>query len=269
MIGLSSTFIVVQALTICVLLYLFARHEADYSFSSVVLVTIGIILGNFFIGLGFFKYIGPFAIIPIFFFTTFMLVKFSWVSWPKGMLITLLYFVITAAIAVGKLYFQTGHFAWDAAGRAEQDGPQNKYDASVKEGMEVFNSLNESTARMQASARGEKPPAQGTNTAGTANTRATPPPAPAAAVNPPLAAGQNAAQPQADWSMAKSQLRIRGWMNDRNGNRTATVNDQIIPLGGTAYADYNGLRYTWRLTSLDGYKPTWTPVDAVPILKQP
>lgn len=303
MFGFNSLFIVTQALVLMGLLYVFARQEADFEFSTTVLVMCGIIAGNAMLIMLLVERLGLFVAIPSFFFTCWVIVKFCWVSWPKGLLITALFFVLSLGIEIGKTWYRTGQLPWNTVETRTEEAMSN-YERDMQEGMEVLKEINESTERMQAAARGEPLPpvelAPGRTTgaaasapAKTATAPLPPPPAPVAAVPaapppvvpaapvvaavpPPVAPVAPAApavppaRPQAtDWVMAKSRLRIRGWVESTASERSVMVNDQVVPLGGTAYIDHLGLRYTWKLATLDGYAPGWEPVDAVPIPKSP
>jgi hypothetical protein len=270
--GINGGFIAVQALLICALLYFFARHEADYSFSTVILVVCGVIFGNFMLAVLLFPKIGFFVAVPIYLFTSWMLVQFCWVSWPKGLLVTFVYFTLAAGFEIGKICVQTGHFVWDIAAQTTANTPENNYDKSVQEGMAVFNDLQKSTARMnagQGTNRSHTMPSSPTNVIlpETSQHVATSPNAPAVAAAAKPSATPPVSAINADWAMAKSALRIRGWMNGHDGGREAVVNDQTVPVGGTTYVDYKGVRYTWKLAALDGYSPRWEPVDAVPLAK--
>ena len=56
--------IAIEALVMCLILYVVARHEADYSFQKVFMVAAGTSLGNVLIDVAFYKYLGAFVILP-------------------------------------------------------------------------------------------------------------------------------------------------------------------------------------------------------------
>lgn len=272
MFGIDGSFILFQAFIICALLFLIARHEADYSFGTVVLVACGMIAGNLLIGLSFFKWLKLLVLIPIFFFSCWLIVKFCWVSWPKGILITALYFTLSIAFEVGKIMYKTGSFTI-AALTTEKKDSKSAYAKDMDEGMDEAMKLTEDNARVAAIQHGEAPipGEEKTKPAAPVPTAvATPsaPPAAAAPIPPPVSVVTPSSGVPPDWALAKSRLRIRGWMNDKKGGRSAMVNDQLVSIGDTVEIDLNGLRYTWRLAGLDGYNPRWEQVSAVDLPKK-
>ncbi len=290
MFGINSLFIVEQALIIMALLFIFARQEADFEYSTVLLVTCGTIAGNAILALLLFEHLGIFVAIPVFFFTCWLLVKFCWVSWPKGLLITFLYFLIFIGIEVGKSYYQFGHLAWNFDSGSKTNAVQSTYEKNMNEGMDAVKELNQGAMRMMEAARGRATnlhAAVSTNNAVTmtnaAAVTATPQAAPLAGLPaapptlsaalttpaPPPLAVPGVAPAATDWTMAKSQLRIRGWMSGSKNGRTAMVNDQMVSVGGEVFVDYNGLRYSWRLAALNGYQPQWEPLRATVIPARP
>ena len=234
--------VAMHALIIMGLLWLFARHEADFEYSTVFLVVVGIILGGFLIVMSLTKYLGIFVVIPIFLYVCFLLVKFCWVPWPKGLLITFLFFVVSAAIQIGKIYIMSGGFHLsDVPGFGADSEPIT---ASSFESLGKFEKPTNSVAAPNATS------------ATTAN--------PAVPPTPQLPAGtESAIKP--DWDIAKSLIRVRGSMRDAKGQTNVMVNDEIIPVGGTFSVDSAGLRYTWRLTAINGSSATWQPVGVAPV----
>ncbi len=90
-----------NAAILCAILYLVARHEADYSFSKVAIVTAITGLGAFLIQMFLFEHIGWFTIVPVFVMTTAMIMIFCWVRLWKTLLVVTLFCLFHVAIIVG------------------------------------------------------------------------------------------------------------------------------------------------------------------------
>jgi len=283
MFGIDSGFIMLQALLLMGLLFLFARHEADFEYSTVLLVMCGIIAGNFLIFISGLEYFGLFVVIPIFAFTCWMIAQFCWVPWRKALLITFLYFILAGGYETGVVWYRTGSLPWNVVEESGSQEAMTNYERDMQEGLEVFNDITEGTARMVAAGEGRPlPPVdddepEASTTPVLAAERAALPPKnePPGTVSLPIPSppasvpAQAAAKPLLDegWVMAKSLLRIRGWVEDVDGTRTAMVNDQEVPVGGTVHVEYKGVRYTWRLAALHGYVPQWEPVGKGPVAR--
>ena len=93
--------ILFKAGILCLLLYLVARHEADYSFTKVAMVTAGITLGNLLMEVFLRHYIGWLTIIPIAGFVIFMLMQFCWLSFKKAVLVTVPFLAVCILLAMG------------------------------------------------------------------------------------------------------------------------------------------------------------------------
>lgn len=278
-------FFTFQALVLCGLLYLIARHEADYEYPTVMLTTVGITAGNFMLGVLLFPKISFFVLPLIFLFTWWMLMKFCWVPWHKGLLVTFLFFAITIAYQIGKAYLVTGKFALTSPYGNSADiadtTPQRDYERQMKEGEEVLADLHESVERMNPQETATNvviPPTPATSgdivavapmsMGRAAETNVESPARPERVPTPgqsQRASPQIVADIKVDWPKSKSQLRIRGWMDDKANGRTAMVNEQFVPVNGIASVDYNGLRYRWRLAALDNFALRWEPVDVAQV----
>lgn len=283
MFEIGAGFIFFQAFIICALLYGLARREADYEFSTVALVTTGIIAGNFILFLTLFSKLGFFAIVPVFAFTCWMLVRFCWVSWPKGMLVTFLYFVLSIGFEYGKARLQQGDVEALTEDEQRLHDPQAFIDKQTEEGLREFEAINESTERMLAGTLPESEAPEPAEAATPAQSAPPPREIPAEQAArpaiptpaPPIAVPSVATMPAAvvpadgpaisaaeqDWVQARSRLRIKGWLEEGNGRRVALVGSEMVAVGETAHVDWEGRRYVWRLAALKGLQPSWEPVE--------
>ncbi len=79
-----------NAAILCVILYLVAKHEAEYSFARVAMVTTVTSLGAFLIQIFLFEMIGWFTIGLVFLLTAAMIMMFCWVRlWKTVIVVTL------------------------------------------------------------------------------------------------------------------------------------------------------------------------------------
>jgi hypothetical protein len=93
--------ILLQAFILCGLLYLIARHEADFDFAKVAMVVAGITFGNFFIELSLLPRIGLFTILVEIAFVVFMTTKFCWLRWWKAVIVSVLFVAAQVGMAFG------------------------------------------------------------------------------------------------------------------------------------------------------------------------
>lgn len=93
--------IIAKALVLCLILYLVARHEADYSFHKVAMVTAAIGLGTLLIDVLCRPHIGWFALLPVVAFVMFMLMKFCWISFLKAALVTVIFIAFCVVFSIG------------------------------------------------------------------------------------------------------------------------------------------------------------------------
>ncbi|MBT3191771.1 MAG: hypothetical protein HN341_04385 [Verrucomicrobia bacterium] len=101
MLGFMLGDIFVSAAILCVILHLVAKHESDYSFAKVAMVTAAISLGGFLIQVFLFERIGWFTIGLVFVLAMFMIMTFCWVRFWKALLIVTLFCLFHTGIRVG------------------------------------------------------------------------------------------------------------------------------------------------------------------------
>lgn len=89
MIEIMLAEVFVKAAVLCLLLYLFARGEADFNFRKVSMVTAGLTLGSLLLE-GLLKdHLGVFVLLPIVILTVLILMQFCWVTWWQALLVAL------------------------------------------------------------------------------------------------------------------------------------------------------------------------------------
>ncbi len=95
---LAETF--VNAAILCTILYVVAKHEADFSFSKVAMVVAGIQLASF-LAQVFLNTVPWFTLLISFVFTLLFVQKFCWLSFKKTLVVVLIFCVFQAGTKVG------------------------------------------------------------------------------------------------------------------------------------------------------------------------
>lgn len=130
--------ILLQALILCGLLYLIARHEADFEFAKVAMVVAGITLGNFIIELTLIPRIGVFTPLAEIAFVVFMITKFCWVRWWKAVIVSVLFIAVQLGMAFGvALVVQKVDRSVDEAGGTVLE----RSDENTKEAVQIFREM--------------------------------------------------------------------------------------------------------------------------------
>ena len=105
-----------NAAILCAILYLVAKHEADYSFAKVAMVTAVTGLGAFLIQLFLFDMIGWFTIGLVFLLTAAMIMTFCWVRLWKTVIVVTLFCLFHVGIEIGVDGVQEHFFPDDSEG---------------------------------------------------------------------------------------------------------------------------------------------------------
>jgi hypothetical protein len=90
-----------NAAILCAILYLVAKHEADYSFAKVAMVTAVTGLGAFLIQIFLFDMIGWYTIGLVFLLTAAMIMTFCWVRLWKTVIVVTLFCAFHFGIQIG------------------------------------------------------------------------------------------------------------------------------------------------------------------------
>ncbi len=212
--------VIVQAAILCLILYVVAKHEADYSFPKVAMVTAGTTVGSFFIQILLHDHIGGWTAIPVIGFIAFMLMTFCWISFWKSLIVVAVYvgvhmgFSLLAAMLLASL-LGGGTFQ-------EPTEMEEAYD-------ELARTLE------------EVPPSE---------VPAEQPEATKPAVLPGRLFGRHKpASESPDWNAARARVRVGGTMK-RGGNRGAIINGKVVMSGEIVTVEHEGYLYRWRLDSI-------------------
>lgn len=284
MFEIGAGMIFYQALVIMGLLYLFARQEADYDYTKVVLVTCGIVAGNFMLAILLAPKLGLLVFLLLLAYTAFMLEKFCWVSWGRAIVIAVLYFALTIGFEMARVRFITGEWRVPKTEPEPEVWKFPEEDARTAEALDVLKSMTPAYSNRPGDAAaldgmdGDEPEPGPAPAAAPAPAGPAAPPAPETAPPPSLRPLQHSPAPRAaapvavqaglvpedrlDWAGARSALRLRGVMKDAQGRAAAMVGTNIVPVGAEFTAAWQGVRYTWRLDRLQDRRAEWQQVRA-------
>jgi hypothetical protein len=90
-----------NAVILCLILYLVAKHEADYSFAKVAMVTAVIGLVAFLVQTFLFDKIGWFTMAVVFVLATALVKQFCWLRWGKTILVVVLFCACHVGLKIG------------------------------------------------------------------------------------------------------------------------------------------------------------------------
>lgn len=96
---LAETF--VNATILCTILYVVAKHEADFSFAKVAMVVAGIQLVAFLVQVFLFDRIGWFTLAVSFVFTLLLVKQYCWLNMKKTLLVVVVFSLFQAGTKVG------------------------------------------------------------------------------------------------------------------------------------------------------------------------
>ena len=247
--------ILFKAGILCLLLYLMARHEADYSFTKVAMVTAGITLGNLLMEVFLMHYIGWLTIIPIAGFVIFMLMQFCWIPFKKAVLVTVPFLAVCILLTMGMTVLQKRANAALGNSLSTRPGDQEEMQEIMKFYQQhvgsFSSSTNSSTEDMEA--------------------LATPPPSPLKAATK-ITALQTILSPVlpnsetgVNWLSAQTKLNTSGIMTGKKGNTIAVVNNRMVKVGDRVQVKYNHHLYQWLVLSIRHDNVTWKQLSVEPI----
>lgn len=258
--------IFLKAAVLSLILYAFARHEADYSFQKVAMVTAGIALGGFwlehfipfFLGrvasawlsaewIWILGWVCALAILTLF--VAFMVKTFCWVSSRRAVGVALVYivFCIVFALATRKV---------KAAFEGEGDPAARKADAArVQSDLKAAMQFQEESFNLAAPAPVAAPEP----------VSPLPVAVPAETVMPIPTNSMTPAEPEPDVEGARKKLKISGIIRNAQGRPLALVNQQPIEEGETLGIEHAGHQFQWRLDAIRDGRAVWTLLEVKPV----
>lgn len=290
MIGGMVVQIMIQAAILRAILMLIAKHEADTSFAKVAMVTAGISVGSFAIGV-FTMQQGPFITIPAqIVFMAAILMTFCWISIGKSLIVVAIYitchFLIAflMALLLGAMFagmMPSQQAATPALLPSEplpapeympdnSSAPAPVYQAPEPEQAAArANMLKEKSeakkreieARVREMEEGPSIPAGRPETASPVKHQAPVPSRPTAIKTAPIS--PIVKSEDSGWDAARKSLRIGGRMADGEGY-VIMINGKMFQKGDTVTHNMGGIRYKWKILSISKDKLEMEPVNATP-----
>lgn len=266
MIEIMLAEIFLKAFVLCGILYLVARHEADYSFQKVAMVVGGIVAGNAIIEASLCDRIGVYTLIPAMVFTAFMVITFCWVSVRRAVLVVALFTAVQAGIAYGRDAFAASMCAGQSACAAATEERHEELE-EIKDEIVKNWTKPQAMAQVMPEVRCAVPV--------TAVPPCAPPEAPAPAAAPAastLVAGTAASvspEPGAlaaqNWKAARTLMHFGGVLTQGDGSRLATINGRPAAVGDSVWTEYGGQIYRWRVKRISARDADLHPVDVRPV----
>lgn len=269
--------IFLKALVLGGILFLVARHEADFQFNKLVLVTCGITLGSFameaFLAPSLANYMPFFAseavtFLLAFAFVMFMVVHFCWVRLWKGILVTLLFMGFSIGLSVaGAIVMAKINQSVEKAGGSVMEQNNKEALAMFQEMMD----MSSSQLMEQAKAEGMTPMS---DLASADVEGALPLPAlpqeepvklpPQEPVEPPPP------EPPADelpafartpeWQAAQAKIKVSAVLVERDGSNTAIVNGEVLGIGDVLTVEVKRKLYRFKMAELTTDWVAWDPL---------
>ncbi|HEY8240817.1 MAG TPA: hypothetical protein VIH35_05185 [Kiritimatiellia bacterium] len=238
-----------QAFLLCGLIYAFARHEGDYNFQKVAIVTAGMIAWEGILFMTLPENLLPFAVVPVALVLAWMLMKFCWLSLKKAILVTVLF-------GVGTLLIQV---AWSALLGGNERATENaakqvsdEISKQTEEGIKIAQSIVQGTPPKQPKKTDKKAK---TDKDATGQEELVPRAA---------KSGKKAAAPkrgEVDWDAARKSIAITARMSGKDKAMIAVVNGHMVRVGDVIAVDYDDRTYRFRLTALDQEQAEWQALD--------
>ncbi len=245
MLGLAIAEVFLNASVLCVLLFMIAKYEADYSFPKVAMVTAGLVLGNMIVQVILTPHLPKgyewLLFVAMFAFTAFMIMTFCWITFWKSALVVILF------------------FSWQVGVTFAMEIVKNRIDPSTaktrtlqEKQMEDMQLIQEEMQRQNRSHR-QKP-------------RSTPeaPPETKREVNeteqatrqPPPSSDSTPTEPASDlpgtpkeWGEARSKIKVQGTMSF-GGKNHANINGVIVEENQSVSVTHKGHTYSWIVKSI-------------------
>lgn len=246
----------IKALLLCGLLYLFARYEADYSFTKVAMVTGGLMLGSVIIEATVAPQLGVWTALVHVAFITFMIMTFCWTTLPKTLAIVAIYTLIHFALAfIGSRAMAYLARESGKSGMVIMGANEDEFRELQKE---ILNQTGAAANQLAASA-GElsdtPPPEEVVEPARDEQPPPAPEPTPPPAESPPpstttLPAPPDAITGESTWETARRALNIGGTARG-GGNHMVYINGQLREAGDFVSITQGGWHYRWRIKAID------------------
>ena len=262
--------IAVKAAVLSGILFLVARHEADFDFKKLVLVSCGITLVSFaleaFLEPELSKVMPLIAatavtVILALAFMTFMIVRFCWVRVWKGALVTILFMLFSIGLSFAESIIAAKiNQSVEQAGGSVSVMEQNTQEAvqmfqemaAMSSSQMLQQALNEGMTSMPGAAAagaGERPAAVLPQEVPVA-----PPPAVRSADELPAFARTP------EWQAAQAKIKVSAVLVERDGSNTAIVNGEVLGIGDILTVEVKRKLYRFKMAELTTDWVAWDPM---------
>ena len=252
MITIMAAQIFIQAALLCGILYLVAKHEADYSFAKVAMVTAATVAGAALIEVLLTEHIGWLTIFPVLGFVAFMLMTFCWISLGKSIVVVVLFMGVHVAISTGVQAVEN-----HLAKKLETTGPVSDEDFKMaQEFLAQSFGMDPSETAVADVPTDER----GTEGSAPAREQADPAATPLTAEKPVATSAPEPVE-EDEWAEARARLKIGGIMHAGQRGRVALVNNQPVSEGDTVTTALKGKVYRWRIAAIAHNDLDLRPID--------
>jgi hypothetical protein len=108
-----------QIISLWFILFIVARNEGDLEFTKVFLANMAILIGTLLITMFLFRHISFLVVIPILLLTIFVLMQLCLISFPKALLVTVIFITLNTLMIMGlekifeiDIYAQLVYSSW-------------------------------------------------------------------------------------------------------------------------------------------------------------
>jgi hypothetical protein len=272
--NLLAVQIFIEAAILCTILYIVAKHEADYSFAKVAMVTAAIGVGSFMIESFLWERLGWYTVIPVFAFTAAMLMAFCWITLWKAVIVIIFFtgFHVLLNVGVAKIQYKIETAVQDSV---LVTGPVDKSDYELaKEFHEQVGATLSGERPKPSQPTSSPPPEEGTEQKPDESEKKEDkrslrdwalelqPEAPRAAQ--PEKKEPEPVSPSTGWQEAEKKLVVGGRVHAGDGSYLAYVNRKLVEKGNTVSIIHKNMLYRWRVKSISKDTVEFQPLDARP-----
>lgn len=267
MLSIAVGQVFIDALVLSLILYLMARHEADYDFQKLAMVVAGTALGNMVLSVSLGLWLPPALsvwIMPLvqIVFSAYMIMTFCWISFRKSLLVA----VVFACLHIGFGFVVNWAVKRMFGSAGQQPSLVERQNQEIEDVRKEMMRMAEIEAKAYApptppEAVAPKPAAVVVSNAAPAATN--PPPAPPAAVVAGEAVPPSVAVPagtQAEWDAARARVKYAG-SSGQGGGYVALINKRLVEPGDLVSVSHQGKTYRWRVKSITRDGVDLEPVD--------
>ncbi len=232
--------IFVNAAVLCLILFLIAKHEADYSFQKVAMTTAGISLGSFLIHVFLFDKIGWYSLILMFAFSAIMIKTFCWISLGKTLIVIAIFCTFQIGGKVG-IHLISQHFA---SPKLPPSQSEQAYEIAKEMGLiaspnDTQNPIPKPTEKPKTDKNKSKLPK----------------------LKNPFSKSEKKKIKSHNWDEARKTLIHGGTMLNSAGDYVAIVNGEIVEVDDVISHSMKSVTYRWKVTEISKHNTKFEQLD--------